>query len=163
MRLEDLYDVQQEIMDELCEENEEHQLDDLISRSLFQITSAAGAIVSAYHSARFKQTKIDEKLIKANLFTITRFTTVLMYCLEIEPMPLEDIQTYASEFVSEVAVDAILSAYSVLRSTSELGLSYYAEDTTEEQSEQYLAEILASVSLLAERIGTSLPNILAKV
>jgi hypothetical protein len=167
MRLEDLYDVQQSILDEFFKEGgeNEYQLEDLVSQALYELTNSASTIVQLYHLAKFdSKLKIDDKIVKRNILHSLKFTTLLSYCFEIDLPELEEVATYADQFVAEVAVDAILSSYSVLRSTAEIGLCYYAdEDLESEQVEQFLIEVFASLHLLAERSGTSLEYVLAGV
>lgn len=162
----DLFKVQNKHMEKVLKSSTVLHADDLISRAIFEVSTTAYEVIRMYQAQRVHDTKVDEKKIKELLMLSVEWITTLFYIIDLEPPEMEDVTDYADEFETEIAVDPILSSLNLQRTLAEFSLEYFcAEEPRKiaEDMDEYIGEMLASLELIARRVGTTLSNLIMRV
>lgn len=161
----DLFSLQVKHMDSVLGDTEQAQADDLISKAVFEINSSTNFIMESFREHRYVQKPLDEKVLKEKLLIATKWITTLLYCLNLDPPEMEDVENFASSFEKEIAADAVLSCLHIQMSLGELALDYFCDQDSMsiESIDQSIGEMLACIELLSRRVNSSLSGLIMKV
>lgn len=146
-------------------EGEAYSGDELVSKAILEISTDAVAVMKVFYdnrnSDKFSDTR--RKKVMSKLYNLAVQCGILMYLGDIESMSNEDIKDFAETFSMDVQQDGMLSCMSIQSAVANFSMSYFDEEEIDyETYEQSMAEILAMVHVLAERVGHTFVDVLAK-
>jgi hypothetical protein len=160
--MKDLYTVQKKAVNKTLGKRSV-SVEDLLTEVGHGINEEASELMKLYKEQRINGTKVSEKVLETKIRELANWVAVGYYALDLEIPEIEQPILFATTFADEIRVDAILICHHIMRSFADVILTYFCEEPDEydpQELEEYMLELLSSISLLAEKLGKDLSTIL---
>lgn len=139
--------------------------EDLVLDCIYDISRDVVSLMKIFldnrHSNVFSKSKREKAL--SLLHEVLCKTLLLIHLGEVDIPEIDEIVEYAESFPLDVQHDGVLSCMTITSAISNFTMLYFdTEEITEDDYEQNMAEILAAISMIAERFSSNVSEVAAK-